>query len=74
MSYMLSRALEQGEQLDWSGTAEGVERRDADGGADEVRRDVDPYCGLYDHSVYAGQGTGCVGLEKTLTCFRLWHY
>lgn len=73
-SYKLSRALEEGEQLDWSGVADGfVARR-------KGRRDdagLDPYCGLFDHSVVGtgkGQGTVCVELEKVLTCFRLWHY
>ena len=51
----------------------------ADGFAARRRDDagLDPYCGLFDHSVVGtgkGQGTECVEMEKVLTCFRLWHY
>lgn len=35
---------------------------------------MDQVCGLYNHSAPAGQGTDCVTLEGTMSCFRLWHY
>lgn len=63
LSYNLSRALGPAEQLDWSAPPSGY-----------VARSVDQYCGLYDHTAPAGQGTECVTFERTLTCFRLWHY
>lgn len=63
LSYSLSRPLGSAEQLDWSGPPNGF-----------VARGVDQYCGMYDHTASAGQGTGCVTFQKTFTCFRLWHY
>lgn len=65
MSYQLSRALGPDEQLDWSSPPAGFVAR---------RQAVDQYCGLYNHTAPAGQGTGCVSFEYTLSCFRLWHY
>ena len=63
LSYNLSRPLGPAEQLDWSGPPAGW-----------VQRDLDRYCGQFDHAAPAEQGTECVSFQTTLTCFRLWHY
>ena len=77
-SIYLSRALNDGEQLDFSvipqsmqgsfgpGKRDGVEGRNAAGPG--------VLCALYQFSSNGGTPAGCMTLEKPSTCFELWEH